>query len=272
MMMMIKYATTHAVEQPPVKKPSADRQQGRRRDRYSAKITIQVLQLSTLKRLAALRYGSGLPNNRDGRAHIKAMLAAGLPAPDVSIWATWLTEVEREHMIAEVDSRQWLSSYLGNLVELTDHERETWKLWHIRPFDVPLHVVKERQHRKRLARNRERQRARRARLDIARDLDAREESVIVLLNNRWVAAGSLTACLSGGRAWQGLADVGRFIRRTLDRLAKMGLVENNYRKGRHGHERYVRKAEKRPGHPVTPSHARSARKTAISSVEKSVSL
>ena len=144
--------------------------------------------------------------------------------------------------LAVCGSRKWSASRLGDLVGLTDEERERWKLWPLRPCDLPWHKVQERRKERQRAADRERRRKRREVLKMARDLDAREESVFVALPcGRWTSVSDLITTLQGSRAW--LAPDGYpltnqslrvLIHRALDKLAAQCLIESKTKVGHTG--------------------------------------
>src|ERR1700730_9142739 len=105
----------------------------------------QRRRLKHLRMLAAMRYKGDLPDDVHGRNMLMAMLACGLTGPDAQTWAPWIKPQQLEDMIATVESREWNGDALGNLVELTDAEREEGKLFSMRPCDIDWAYVQARQ-------------------------------------------------------------------------------------------------------------------------------
>jgi hypothetical protein len=205
-----------------------------------------------LIQLAAIRHYRGvLPDDRHGRCMLKALLACGMTGPDAQRWAPWITADELQHMINDVDAtppQHWTAQRLGELVELTDDEREAGRLWSIHPCDIEWSAVQERAKERRRGRNRERQRKKREQAKMANDLDVREESLLAALGNNWTPVSALVTKVAGGRAWRcpdGLSvskpSLRRVVNRSLGRLVASGLIESRTEPGRTGFPtRFVR--------------------------------
>jgi hypothetical protein len=161
--------------------------------------------------------------------------------------------------LAVCGSKKWSSARLGDLVELTDEERERWKLWPLRPCDVPWWKIQERRKERHRAADRERKRKRREALNMAKDLDERQESIWAAAPpGGWASIRELVTRVRGGRAWGTLKDnsLRRVVRRTVDRMAAKGLVETRFKTGSNGPENVGIPAGKTPGHPDSDSATR----------------
>jgi hypothetical protein len=145
----------------------------------------QRRRLKHLRMLAAMRYKGDLPDDVHGRNMLMAMLACGLTGPDAQTWAPWIKPQQLEDMIATVESREWNGDALGNLVELTDAEREEGKLFSMRPCDIDWAYVQARQSYRKKTRDAERARRYRAgkmeNLKKNKYLSVREEAIYDLL-------------------------------------------------------------------------------------------
>jgi hypothetical protein len=145
----------------------------------------QRRRLKHLRMLAAMRYKGDLPDDVHGRNMLMAMLACGLTGPDAQTWAPWIKPQQLEDMIATVESREWNGDALGNLVELTDAEREEGKLFSMRPCDIDWAYVQARQSYRKKTRDAERARRYRAgkmeNLKMNKYLSVREEAIYDLL-------------------------------------------------------------------------------------------
>jgi hypothetical protein len=168
--------------------------------------------------------------------------------------------------LAVCGSKKWSSARLGDLVELTDEERERWKLWPIRPCDVPWWKIQQRRKERNRAANRERMRKRREAMEMAKDLDERQESIWAAAPpGGWVSIRELVTRLRSGRAWAALNDnsLRRVVRRTVDRMAAKGLLETRFKTGTNGPEMLLFRPERHPDtRTVTAwreSYARKAR-------------
>jgi len=220
------------------------------------------MSLRQLKVLAEMRGWAWphneLPDDHRGGAFLKAMLACGLEGLKAYDWAPWIKVRQLNDLIAEADAvppHYWTPERIGELVELTDDEREAGELWSIRPIDMAWSAIQERVHQRRKARNRKRwrkkQRERYMAEQMSRDLDVREESIFVVLDNKWTPASALMAKVAGGRAWRaqhGPQITGPSLRvlvhKNLDRLLARGLIESKKHPGRNGlSERLVRRRD-----------------------------
>src|SRR5207249_3155316 len=92
--------------------------------------------------------------DRHGRALLIALLACGLSEPHARVWAPWASPEELRIMAIDVDGKQWSSERLGELVELSYAERQTWRLWSLRPCDVPWQIVQADRGERKRARDR----------------------------------------------------------------------------------------------------------------------
>ena len=71
---------------------------------------------------------------------------------------------------------------------------------------------------------------------LARDLDVREESVLVAIGTKWTPVAEVIKRVRGGRAWQWLTEksLKTIVHRVLDNLVKAGRVESKITPNRHG--------------------------------------
>jgi hypothetical protein len=166
---------------------------------------------------------------------LKALVATGATEHEARLWAPWITTPLLRTLAAEIDAvpmGYWSPERLGKLVELTNQEREAEELWQLRPCDVDWHLVQAREHERRKARNRARARMKREALNmtkqLARDLDVREESVLVAIGTKWTPVSKVIDMVRGGRAWQALvgSSLKVIMHRVLDKLVAQGLVES----------------------------------------------
>jgi hypothetical protein len=184
----------------------------------------------------------------------------------------------------------WTSKRIGEMIELTNEERERGKLWRIRPCDIPWPSVQAHQAERKRRKDRERisnKRKRRAKmLETGIDLDVREESLLSVLDtDEWVSVTRLANKLAGGRAWRRPdgrpilgASLQRIVRRNLDKLAAQRLIDDQRTVGRNGlEERRVRgrynalgNADTRTRTVATRSEQRNARQMGTSEPSKNV--
>jgi hypothetical protein len=212
----------------------------------------RAVRLRHLRWLA--RHRGGVPDDRHGRLLLTAALAWGMEGPDAHRWARWITADELRSIIDAVDAkppRHWTSERIGQMIELTDEERERGQLWSIRPCDVGWCVVKERKRQRKNAYNRERNREQRRRQEMATDLDVREETILAALNTTWTPVSVLATKLAGARAWRapdGQPISGKslreIVRRCAGRLVARGLIESRTEVGHNGFPtRFVRRRD-----------------------------
>jgi hypothetical protein len=196
------------------------------------------------------------------------LLATGLCVPEAQKWAPWAGALV-DALITEVDAQPpsyWTGQQLGNMVKLTNAERERLQLWSLRPWDVDWHVVQTRVRERRRARWRKRARDHRKAVrmtkTLAKDLDERSESLFVLMDTRWTSVAKLAIAVAGGRAWcrpDGKSLAGESlrvtVRRALDELSARNLIESKTERDRHGFPmRRVRRMDLKMRHfgPRTP--------------------
>jgi DNA-binding XRE family transcriptional regulator len=219
-----------------------------------------------LIRLAAIRHYRGvLPDDWHGRCMLKALLACGMTGPDAQRWAPWISAGELQHMINDVDAtppQHWTAQRLGELVELTDDEREAGRLWSMHPCDIEWSAVQARAKERRRGRDRVRKHKKREQEKMANDLDVREESLIAVLGNAWTPVLALVTKLAGGRAWRGpdgrpvsKPSLRIVVHRSLDRLVASGLIESKTEPGHNGWPtRFVRLRDLEGTRFVTGNH------------------
>lgn len=209
--------------------------------------------LSSLRLLAAMRCGGlhgRLPDDRHGRNMLKAMLAVGITGPEATRRAPWIKPEELARIIGAVDAAPhgyWDGKRLGELVDLTDAEREAGKLWWLWPSDVDPRVIVARVRERKRVRDRERARKKRDARKMLKDLDVRSEALFAAVGPTWVTVSQLRF-LADGNAWK--APDGRplaegalrvAIHRSVDRLVRQGLVETRLEPGRRGPVRKIRR-------------------------------
>jgi hypothetical protein len=222
-----------------------------KRRRMSEADVARVVAIRRRHLLKLARMRRGAKDGEHGRNMLKALLACGMTGPDAQKWAPWLPPKKLQSVIAEVDSvpsSYWTADRLGDLVELTDAERESGKLWSLRPCDVQWSHVQDRVYERKKARDRASQCRKRARnkeaLKMAKDLDVREETLFVAVCSKgkaWTSAMALTSKIEHARSFHAPdgwpiagASLRTIVHRNLDRLAEQGLIESKTERGRHG--------------------------------------
>jgi hypothetical protein len=193
---------------------------------------------------------------------LRAMLATGATEHEARSWAPWAKTRKLKALDAEINALplyHWMPKRLGDLVELTDEEREADQLWLLRPCDVDWHVVQARVLERRRARNRANVRKSREEAKMANnlsaDLDVRNESLWLRTGAEWTDAPCLMRKAAGTRAWRkpnGRPITGAALRvvvhRALDELQAQGLIESKTEPGRNGlPTRLVRRYAKQRG-------------------------
>jgi len=202
--------------------------------------------------LAEARHGRSLPDDRDGRLLLKAMLACGCTGPDAQRWAPWISSSELGSVIAKVDAMPpgyWTADRLGALVSLTDEERTALLIWSLRPSDKDWSAVQAENRMRR--RERDRLRAQRKRDNRKRRLGAKPMKTkkalladhirAVLAGRDWTSAAFIADAVSAKRNFRRLGHetLRQAVHRALDAMGDD--IESNVRAGEHGFPvRYVR--------------------------------
>ena len=195
---------------------------------------------------------------------LTALLACGITGPAAQRLAPWLLpnrNSELKELIDLVDacSRSVFSSkYLGQLVELTDKERTDYKIFSLRPVDVPWSTVQARRRQRKNLYNRERNKAQRAKANATRafthDLDVRAEALYAALDAKWKSLPALATLIGKADAWRmpdGRLLTGNSLRQAMKRAAdklEPEHAESKFVKGRRGQPiRWLRR--QRPSAP-----------------------
>lgn len=209
------------------------------------------LRRKALKELAWERWRLRLPDDHHGRAMLSALLLTGMTGPEALRLCPWLPFDELQGLAQwadDQDPKSWNGDRLGELVELTDDEREALKLWPLRPCDVEWPVVQKRQRARKNAKARDQRRKQRELIEMARNEPMREESLLFLIGTDWDFAAKLPDKIKGGVAWRnkrnGRPITGNSLKarvfEALDGLEKRGLIESRDLRGVRGVRRKTR--------------------------------
>jgi hypothetical protein len=179
------------------------------------------------------------PNNSYGRDLIRVLLALYDTENHILCAAPWLSHEELDALRREVDAgRPWSREQLGQMARLTYAEREAWRIWCMDACDVSRDEQDELMYERKKRNQREKRVKEKAMLEIARDLDDREESVeTVMLTNpkhEW-STPELISALEGSRAWAGVAKtMHQAMKRVLAGLEGKGKIKSEIRPGKNG--------------------------------------
>jgi hypothetical protein len=213
-------------------------------------VSLQRVLKKDLRRYAWAKHGGRLPDNEVGRACVQAMLSMGM---GVKGYAPWLAPDEFERLqasaAADMPERN-VGEYLGRLLKLSDADREQFKLWRIKPHDVPWSTVQKRRRQEATARAPIYKRKRQQRIAMARVADTREASALLAIgtSRTWQRVSDIVPTIRGSAAWRkdnGAPLEGASLRVrfniTLDALKARGLIESKIEQGRRGvNTRFVR--------------------------------
>jgi hypothetical protein len=132
---------------------------------------IRLLRLGDVRKLLRSRYGHTLPDDDAGREDLCELLlpislgpqAALKMTKAIELWAPWLGSDEAKQLIDHINRtpislRKPTSRQLGKRQQITNQQRERWKLWTIAPYDMTDEQLKEQRKAKKRARDRERRR------------------------------------------------------------------------------------------------------------------
>jgi hypothetical protein len=180
--------------------------QGPGAEKRKVRAVVREMRRDQVKRLAAVRYPLGIPDDIHGRSLLKAMLAVGIdPFAIKHVHAPWMSNTEIAKLLAEVRGKYWDSKELGELVGLTDAEREAHGLIHMLPIDKTRLELDVRLKKRKQGRDRKRARQKRAHQDLCRDLDVREEAIVAALSTtRYMPVSKLIKLIASGRAFHGV--------------------------------------------------------------------
>jgi hypothetical protein len=201
-----------------------------------------------------------LPNNEHGRDLLYLLLQHGMPFRDARRWAPWCSREEMDQLAEDADAVESHPEDIATLAKIPDKMRERYKLWAIRPCDVPWHVVKERKRQRKNQNNPTIKRNRKERLMQSRSDISRETSALLAIgpSTAWQSASIIAGLVGGGVAWRGLegAALRMALKRTLDKLEKSGRIESMIRLGQNEmRTRFVRQ-KSASATPVTGTLAR----------------
>ena len=234
----------------------------RGRKRQIAKIYEQYrLQLF---RLCKMRYGNHFaPESIDGHALLKALVRCKLSGEAAMEAAPWLEPAELQAL--QRAARRLRLHGIGKLVHLTYDERQSGRLWLLRPSDVPWVEVQRRQRERRVKAERERKRRKRQEHRELREMIAntprREDAILLMLSiTDWMPVSEMVRRartvrrIRSGEIYRkgtieafkafinvSLSSLRKLVHRTLDRLEAVGSVETDLRQGTRGPERFARK-------------------------------
>jgi hypothetical protein len=221
-----------------------------------------------LFRLCKMRHANHfLPDSADGRALLKALLRCKLSADAAKEAACWLEPSELP-ALQRAAQRVRLHD-VGKLVSLTYDERESGRLWLLRPCDVPWPEVQRRTRERSIKADRERKRRKRQELrerrEMMRNTPRRDDAIMRMLSTDWTPVSEIVQQARtvrvfrcgdvvrwGGslrEAFRGAATSGslrKLVHRTLDQLEGLGVVETELRKGTRGLVRWARKVDLEP--------------------------
>jgi hypothetical protein len=141
--------------------------QGGMRDKSE---TLRRLRLGDLRRLLHSRYGPVLPDDDAGRADLGELLLpvslgptpARIMANVIEVWAPWLPKPEEKALIARIlampkRARRPTGRALGKRLNLSNAERERFRLWTIAPADMTdVQMAEQRRAKERLRQRRRR--------------------------------------------------------------------------------------------------------------------
>jgi hypothetical protein len=107
---------------------------------------IAVLRIHELRRYLSLRYGDVLPDDDAGRQDLTILLnhiaqnrdePGGRMLAVIQPWAPWMTSAEAEELVAMIlkKPRKYTPGRLGELLRLTEAERELLKITTVRAID-----------------------------------------------------------------------------------------------------------------------------------------
>jgi hypothetical protein len=144
----------------------------RDKHRLAKQEALRRARLGDLRRLYQARYGTaGFPEDCAGREDLLELLYCTSMAPTASekkslciieLWARWMRRDEAEKLVQHVhcltfSERTPTARTLGNRVRLTNAERERFRLWTIKPFDMTdEQLVKQSKARRRIKREQRR--------------------------------------------------------------------------------------------------------------------
>lgn len=128
------------------------------------------LRLGDLRKLLRSRYGPTLPPDDAGREDLHELLLPVSLGPEavalkmanaVKVWAPWMDHTEAEQLIDRINrmptrERKPTARQIGKRQQVTNEQRERWKLWTIAPCNMT--DVQMQEQRKAKKRDRDRQR------------------------------------------------------------------------------------------------------------------
>ncbi len=213
---------------------------------------IKSIRRAQVLRLLADRHGGTLPADASGEAALQLLFELGLEAPTAQRLAPWADGADIERLIAAADDnrRDWATrrsgerekdpklvpERIGERLEISFGEYRRLHLTHLRPCDVPRHLVDQYLSDRRVGGNRDRMRRVRAGTITAAtceawDLpDGRAKALACapLSNREWWSIRELAAfaCERLG-AFNGLDHAAgrRATLRAVDELERLGIVE-----------------------------------------------
>jgi hypothetical protein len=224
-----------------------------------------------LFRLCKMRHANHfLPDSADGRALLTALLRCKVSADAALEAARWLEPTELP-ALQRAAQRVPLHD-VGKLVSLTYDERQSGRLWLLRPCDVPWPEVQRRMKERRIEAERERKRKRRKRQELReqremfRNTPRRDDAIMNILSTDWTRVseiveqartvlvfrpgdpvrwgGSLRAAF---RVALKSGSLRKLVHRTLDHLEALGVIETELREGTRGlMVRFARKVDLEP--------------------------
>ena len=240
---------------------------------------LDLIYRAKLRKLGQKRYGTHyLPDNAEGRAMLQARFHYEMTLEDGREYAPWADD--RELRTLQHVGRRMKRNNLGPLINLTDDEREAFKMWLLSPCDVSEEELERRRINKRKeswrrskqkARDTLRQAAQEVKLRHAETVkerpltkdDERQAAILDMLahayehprgqgwdQHTWRTVSELTAkakrCEAfvrvGCHPWYPtlVKDVRYAVLRALDQLEAKGLIKTWLGHGKRGPVRYAR--------------------------------
>jgi hypothetical protein len=135
---------------------------------------IRCLRLGQIRRLCRARCGHVLPDDDAGREYLYEILLPTSFGPNadikmpkaIEVWAPWMGKAEAAELIDRINQmpighRKPTGRVLGERLRVSNQERQQWRLWTIKPYDMTDEQLTEwRRERDRERKRQKRQRPR----------------------------------------------------------------------------------------------------------------
>ena len=126
---------------------------------------LRRLRLGDLRKLLRSRYGHALPDDDAGREDLHELLLPISLGPEavtlkmvnaIEIWAPWMSRHEAEQLIGQINrmplrERMPTGRKVGQRQQVSNQERELWKLWTVAPCDMTAGQLHEQRKAKKRA-------------------------------------------------------------------------------------------------------------------------